>query len=1688
MMSSFKNIFRKLKHYLTEEDLRVSKWDEPLLAAFCSYNSLFCMLAAAMLCILTLIGFIGTYAPYSTGAIIPAISAAAVYMTILVANLYFLGAIQYIRLHPERFSAKKQRRLFAWFTGINMVLASATFFTTQENSSFFFEYILVTSIVYLVPNAGMAAFCRNMVLNLASASVVLAVSNHPIAWQDVVDIAALHLICAFINRLRLQSFVHETKERMFIEKQKEEFYQDSRTDELTHIANRTALRGDFSKFQNEKVCAALIDLDFFKQYNDTYGHAYGDKVLERMGRNLNRVFGGEKDHCYRYGGDEFLIITEGEDGTAFRKRLENFRNLCAQKEDGIDIICSIGYCADLPQSGQDMRDIIRSADGYLYQAKSEGSGHIRGGGRQKEEKGTPLQAGLDSLTGLPDMRSFFASMRKDRARERDVSRDGELAALFFDLVNFRMINLLYGMSYGDDTLRRMGQSLQESFPEGVVSHWDVDHFAVLTDTRDLDKRVDQALAAINAFLPVHTECSIGACVWKDHSLDAETICNRARAACDENRKKVGVHFSYYTDDIGQALNTDVYVVSHIDEAIEKGWIVVYYQPIVRALSNQICGMEALARWKDPEKGLLPPISFVEPLEDAKQIHKLDLCVIRQTVQLIADRYAKNLPEIPVSVNLSRLDFLCCDIYQEIENLVMQYDIPRRMLHIEVTESIMRSEDGAILRALQSFRSSGYELWMDDFGSGYSTLNLLKDYSFDLLKLDMAFLRSDSPRSRDIIVSVIEMDKRLGIRTLAEGVETKEQAEFLKKSGCEKLQGYYFGRPMPFEEALKNCLDKGIGVENAQQKICYDALGHVNFLTDIPLLISEMEGSRIELLFANEPEIQQLTQDGFKDLKDLENNLNDPHNVASRELMKAVNQANSVNDRGEITSFFSGNRRLLRYQMLGSHDGKRLYRTHIYGRTAAESSPAFQNEILMNLTYFYRHLYSIETSDMTIQSLRFVSLSMAKSDREPVRSADGHYASVLPLVFEADARRYAAFLDTATMVERLEKAEYGILRGVFRTQAEDGTYVWMSHRLLLVPNAGNRKILYAIRMMDGLDEAGRPSATLRREVLLSTGTEEDTDRMGEAEIFESLVRHSPLPFFWKDRNRRFIGASQAFLDYYGLSSEEEIQGKTDEDMGWHLNNETYQDDEDQVLSTGQLHRNVPGRCVSKGVPRTIYATKWPTYHDGKISGLMGYFLDSDMMSQGPGEIKNQKTGETDRDRWSVIRLLEGLSAYVTDYQLNGRNFGLVYVEVPELTRIGDRFGQESMRKVKEACIAVMRDALNHSGYGACPEVGLFVNLMTLQQESDLEKVAEKIRSGINAIHEVDGIPCSLYAKVRAMDAAEAMRMNEHILDLVYPKNPVAEKTGDKESASKELKALLPLMDQMPIGSYVLKPDHTVLYWSPEAQALLGFSSQEMKGKKCIDMPLGCSFTNGERVPTQFCPAVVACRTGKPHSLQMFMRRKDGTDLLVRNIIMPLKDENGEVSELLSFFIPLADQQYDPDMIRDLYQAATRDPLTCLPGRKYMEACLQDEMEKYRRTGNPFAVLFADADCLHETNNTYGHEAGDALLREIGLMLRKYGRKADRFCRWGGDEFVGLLQIRNPEDIEGAGLRFKAASEKCEIDVNGKMISCQSAIGITVVREGDTVNSLVDRADQYMYEAKKIDGKQIVTDFSTGKTKG
>ena len=246
-----------------------------------------------------------------------------------------------------------------------------------------------------------------------------------------------------------------------------------------------------------------------------------------------------------------------------------------------------------------------------------------------------------------------------------------------------------------------------------------------------------------------------------------------------------------------------YVVENIDRAIEHKWIKVYYQPVIRSLTGALCSMESLTRWDDPEIGFLMPKQFIRPLEKSHQIYKVDCFVVEQVCADIHDRILLGKPVVPVSINLSRLDFTLCDMLDVVEKAVARYNVSREYIHIEVTESMIASDEALMRRVIDDFKKTGYEVWMDDFGSGYSSLTLLKDYNFDLLKMDMNFLTSLSEKSKKVLQSVVLMAKELGIKTLAEDVETEEEMAFLKEIGCGKLQGYYFGKPQPIDDMFSH---------------------------------------------------------------------------------------------------------------------------------------------------------------------------------------------------------------------------------------------------------------------------------------------------------------------------------------------------------------------------------------------------------------------------------------------------------------------------------------------------------------------------------------------------------------------------------------------------------------------------------------------------------------------------------------------------------------------------------------------------------------------------------------------------------------------------------------------------------------------------------------------------------------------
>ena len=412
----------------------------------------------------------------------------------------------------------------------------------------------------------------------------------------------------------------------------------------------------------------------------------------------------------------------------------------------------------------------------------------------------------DELTGLPNVLLFTNYVQDLLFR----NRKKRYAFASFDLDNFKAFNERFGFDEGDASLRFIADTLKSLFGERYVTRVSCDMFRVVGDAAGMRFKIKEAHDKIRVFSKLGVlEIKVGVYVQREPNEEIERCFMRARLAEATIKGIFDEYFAIYADEMSARERLKMYLIAHIDEAIEKEYIKVYYQPVVDINTNKLRGFEALARWDDPEHGFLPPLDFIGILEDAHLIHKLDTFMLKK----VCERYRKETDAgrkcVPISFNLSRLDFKLCDIYKEVVRLTEEYRVPHEMLHIEITESVLDDDDGFIRRQIMRFQGDHFEVWMDDFGSGFSSLNVLKDYDFNFIKIDMVFLRNFTKKSKMIIQSIVDMAKRLNAGTLTEGVETQEHLDFLKEIGCDLVQGYYFSKPLPYDEVMKVLEGKGI---------------------------------------------------------------------------------------------------------------------------------------------------------------------------------------------------------------------------------------------------------------------------------------------------------------------------------------------------------------------------------------------------------------------------------------------------------------------------------------------------------------------------------------------------------------------------------------------------------------------------------------------------------------------------------------------------------------------------------------------------------------------------------------------------------------------------------------------------------------------------------------------------------------
>ncbi|MBQ7559841.1 MAG: EAL domain-containing protein [Synergistaceae bacterium] len=406
---------------------------------------------------------------------------------------------------------------------------------------------------------------------------------------------------------------------------------------------------------------------------------------------------------------------------------------------------------------------------------------------------------IDELTGLVNMKAFRLQA-PDKIKDF-FKRGGQPHCVYFNIRNFHTYNETYGFTGGDRMLKSIARILQETFPFGLVSRFGEDHFAVITVQEDLIDRINRMSIRVNNIRRgVVVEIKAGIYTIKDKSLDISVICDCAKLACDNIKHDYGTVARFYDGKMDEQAHLQEYIVSTFQQAIDEERIKVYLQPVIDVKTGKTASAEALTRWEDPKYGQFSPLNYIFVLEEQHLIHRLDSYVINKVCEELKRQKDNGREVVPVSLNLSRLDFELTDVVKVIEDAVERNGISHDMLRFELTESLIAVDMDAMKHEADRLRAHGFNVWMDAFGAGYSSLKVLKDFSLDGLKIDMDMIKSvDNKRANIIISAVIEMAKKLGIPALSKGVETREQLDFLKSVGCDLAQGFLFGRPEPIQQ-------------------------------------------------------------------------------------------------------------------------------------------------------------------------------------------------------------------------------------------------------------------------------------------------------------------------------------------------------------------------------------------------------------------------------------------------------------------------------------------------------------------------------------------------------------------------------------------------------------------------------------------------------------------------------------------------------------------------------------------------------------------------------------------------------------------------------------------------------------------------------------------------------------------------
>lgn len=480
------------------------------------------------------------------------------------------------------------------------------------------------------------------------------------------------------------------------------------------------------------------------------------------------------------------------------------------------------------------------------------------------ENGSKMQNNLfDELTGIYNQQSFFEYTAQMLDKYPDIS----FCLIYWNIRKFRTTNDLFGWQAGDKILIHWANTLREILGDelAVYARMDHDNF-VCCVTEDFLNNSDWTKLGEISYFTGDTEYHFYSCcgLYKitDRTLPLSNMIDKARAAMETIKNNYMTLYAWYDESMWNALLEEQRMNTEFKTAIAERQFKVYYQPICRASDGLITSAEALVRWQHPTKGMISPGVFIPLFEKNGFISILDRYVWDEVCAMQQSRLDQGLATVPVSVNVSRVEFYNPALCDDIRNIVKKHNISPDFIKIEITESAYSDNPVQVLEAIKKLHAYGFSVLMDDFGSGYSSLNMLKDLPIDVLKIDMRFLDDfeKSQKATIILESIIRLAKWMKLSVVSEGVETQREWEYLRSVECDSVQGYYFYRPMPqesFTALLDQSAEKSINLifrssEELDDSIL-DIFNHSNTMESI-LFYSMLGGMGLLEVCENEVEL------------------------------------------------------------------------------------------------------------------------------------------------------------------------------------------------------------------------------------------------------------------------------------------------------------------------------------------------------------------------------------------------------------------------------------------------------------------------------------------------------------------------------------------------------------------------------------------------------------------------------------------------------------------------------------------------------------------------------------------------------------------------------------------------------------------------------------------------------------------